>query len=591
MLHSAGTQQILGRKLKRTIATAFQSCDLHGLGFIPYKGLQNVFSTIGITSVTMQHGAIDALLQLAWDLLSEPIQLVSTTTNTSDVHSNEQQQQQQQQHNSSTTAAQHMQHSSSNHSASNHSEASSSVYHSSTSKSNSTNGSVSSGDIDVVIGVKLKPLSSIIVYAIYGTTNSAVTSWLQQIDSNAAMQELCVNIRHWHSLNARPKTGTTSSNTNRKTGDISNSNKHNGCTLGASPVNVNTSKNTSNDLRDDMPPLASITAHGHSDQHNDTAAAAAVAAEQLRRYHQSLLMSDSSSNSSSSGYCDDHQHAQQHTAAATATAAAATTTQNTAAASTTVGVSAERVQAAWQLQCERQQALQNKLEAARQRRQARDDAEMTFTPKTNVQSNTLVARRSSRIGATQSSRVSALATADARKAAQTAAMTALMTTAHRKTSLIAAAVSSGIQGIPLSSEDRELVANCTFKPKLYFGSQQQQQLRSSANDSSVNEYRLDQLQPVPATSSTVHRRNTWTASVNRVRQGRIKHLEQYATARQLDLRCDPVPQGVQDIFNMEGIAVPNDSVLHSDLQSATSNSNGAADTTHWKPFDLKLGER
>jgi hypothetical protein len=543
-----------------------------------------VFSTIGITSSSMQQGATDALLQLAWDLLSEPIQLVSTDVNTSDVHTTVQQQQQQQQqqqhqqqYNNSTTATQHIQHSGSDHSSSKHSDANSSICdHSSSSNSSSTNGSVSSGDVDVVIGVKLKPLCSVIVYAVYGTVNAAMTTCLQQIDTNAPLQELCVHIRHWHTVNARPKAGTTSS---------SGINKHTTtpCSL---PVNV-TGTSSSDNVKGSTPPLAIITAHDSSDQcEADTAA---VVAEQLRRYHQSLLMSDSSSNSIDS-YRNSHQQAQQqHTATATA---ANTATQNKAAATTTaIGVSAERVQAAWQLQCSRQQALQNKLEAARQRRQARDDAEMTFTPKTNVQSNTLVARRTSRIGATQSSRVSALATADARKAAQSAAMTALMTTAHRRTSLVAAAVSNGMQGIPLSTEDRELVANCTFKPKLYFGSKQQQQLRTSANDSSVNEHRLDQLQPVPATSSTVHRRNTWTASVNRVRQGRIKHLEQYAISRQLDLRCDPVPQGVQDIFNMEGISVPNDSVLHSDLQSSNSNSNGAADTTHWQPFKLQLDER
>jgi hypothetical protein len=539
-----------------------------------------VLSTIGITSSSMQQGAIDALLQLAWDLLSEPTQLVSTDVNTSDVHTNEQQQQQQQQqqHNNSATATQHVQRSGSNHSNSHHSDENSSVCDSSNGNSSrnssSTSGSVSSGDIDVVIGVKLKPLSSVIVYAIYGTVNGAMTSWLQHIDSNAPLQELCVNIRHWHTVNARPKAGTSSTH--------NGINRHNTTTLGSSPVNV-TGKSSSNNVKGSKPPLAIITAHDSSDHCGADTVAAVAAAEQLRRYHQSLLMSDSSSNSSDS-YRQQAQ--QQHTATA-----ANTTTQHEAATATTVGVSAERVQAAWQLQCNRQQALQNKLEAARQRRQARDDAEMTFTPKTNVQSNTLVARRTSRIGATQSSRVSALATADARKAAQTAAMTALMTTAHRRTSLVAAAVSNGMQGIPLSTEDRELVANCTFKPKLYFGSKQQQQLRTSANDSSVNEYRLDQLQPVPATSSTVHRRNTWTASVNRVRQGRIKHLEQYAITRQLDLRCDPVPQGVQDIFNMEGITVPNDSVLHSDLQSSHSNSNGATDTTHWQPFKLQLDER
>lgn len=196
------------------------------------------------------------------------------------------------------------------------------------------------------------------------------------------------------------------------------------------------------------------------------------------------------------------------------------------------------------------------LEEARQRVEVQEMAGVTFKPRINNHSTSIVRRRASRIGDTQSHRTTKLA--NDKKAREQAAASILLST-H-------------VTDKPRqkSQEEREL-ALCTFKPKLpgtenFLRSKltptpveppsprSPRSQKSPVDINNVENFAVSQ----PPVRQTEARRRTWTTSVERIKEGRLKHLSDYALERALDLRPGGVPKGMAELFTKEGMPLPPD---------------------------------
>ncbi|KAG5186699.1 hypothetical protein JKP88DRAFT_254409 [Tribonema minus] len=238
------------------------------------------------------------------------------------------------------------------------------------------------------------------------------------------------------------------------------------------------------------------------------------------------------------------------TAAAVAAAAAAK-------AAARAVVRQKDVEAAWRQQRARQEEMQRRLEAARKAKEDAELAQLTFKPKTNTNSAALVARRASRTGA---------------NAAQAKRIAALLSEQLGSSSAAAAA------RMHKSTADLEF-ERCTFRPALPGRSVELSAARAAAAARGSSGGGGGGGTPAEATAA---RRNTWCATVDRARAGRVRRLQEYQAARDLDLRPGPLPQGMAEAFLSEGLALPGEGV---------GQGAPVADSTAWVPFKMALDER